>query len=201
MANKAGMGLLLAGGAALALAASGKKKKTKSKSGIHQQGATVNGLADLMTGPIALRKAGSDITFKDFVKYPTEAASIHFKFPKDFANKEMAGKKVSAKMFVQGPNFGKVITEDGQEMELPGTENVRRLVINIKPAAAKKMFSEFRTRVIQSGDDYSMPSATLDSAVDAAASAAGGSAGNDEVRAGAELIAQLAYQSVWNSQG
>lgn len=200
---KIGMGLILAGGAALALAttSSTKKKKGKKKNGngIGKPGATVNGLADMLTGPIAIRQQGSDISFRDFVKYPTESESvIRVKFPADFANSDIAGNTISAKFFVQGPNFGKIISEAGEEFDLPGTESVRHLVIDIKPEAAKKLFAHFRTAVIQGGSDYSIPSGTLDQEAAEAIEGAGGTV-TEEVLAGAELIAQLAYQSVWNS--
>lgn len=199
---KIGMGILLAGGAALALATTSstkKKGKKKSKNGIAKPGATVNGLADMLTGPIAIRQQGSDISFRDFVKYPTESESlIRVKFPGDFANADIAGNTMSAKFFVQGPNFGKLISEAGEEFDLPGTQSVRYLVIDIKPEAAKKLFTHFRTAVIQGGSDYSMPSGTLDQDAAAAIEGIGGTV-TAEVLAGAELIAQLAYQSVWNS--
>jgi len=200
--------LLLIGGAALILSKPKKKSGNKKKSAIdsvYKKDATVGGVADLVALPVGIRKEGSDITFKDFIEYPTDAKKILFAFPDGFPNAEVAGTVASARMFSQGPNFGKLITDKG-DFELPGTGNVASLVTNINADASQIIFEEMRARVTTGNEDFSMDSMTRDKAIDAALAKVGVTVPVDadptskggKVRQGASLLAQLAYQSVWN---
>jgi len=210
--------VLIGGGVALAGGKKKKKKKSKkssseSISSLYLEGATAGAAPDFSTyvkAPIGIAKEGSNIQFKEFVKHPTVMPEIQFKFPKGAkGNAEVAGKVVSAVMFAQGPNYGKLLV-DGGDFELEGTGNAKHLVTNIKGPKAKRILEEMMALVSQEGYDLSQPGPTLVDAIDRVLAKVAPNVtmpadyepGSKvaKVRAGTALLGQLAYQSWWNQQ-